>query len=199
MLHFYQNSQIMNICRGMVYFSKNTKETQMISEDDIHKQIERITKMSLEDRSFLLRIYSRAPLVIQVAMENRKKKTFHMLREKFSDCDNEILAYCSHILSIKTYYSRMKNFSKKMFDDMSLNEIRDASMIEIKKDDEKEYLRKSPKRQKVLHYWSVVKMMREHKPKPISFEKIAMHLSKKFNFSVRHNLIAEMWREIENV
>ena len=170
----------------------------METEQELHKQVEQITKIGLQDRAFLLRFFSRSPLVIQVAMENRKRKTFHMLKERFSECNNETLAYCAHLLSIKSHYSLLQKLSQKKFEDMNLDEIRDVSMIKLKKENEKEYLKKAPKRQKVLHYWSIVKMMREQKPKPKSFDSIAKYLGKEYNLDVRHNLIAEMWREIEH-
>ena len=80
---------------------------------------------------------------------------------------------------------------------MSLEEIRDISMISLKIEDEKTYLKSAGKRHKLLHYWAVVKMYRAKKPKALSFEKISTKLKKHYNFTISHNEISKLWRELE--
>ena len=162
-----------------------------------HRQLDLILKISDEDQVFLLKYFSKLPLVIKIELEKKKKKVFHFLRENYGDTDKGILTYAAHILSIKYEYSFEKKFSTKQFDNMNLDEIRNLTMIKLQKEDEKEYLKCSEKRNKLLHYWAVVKMYREHKPKPLSFEKIATKLRKHYNFDVSHNTISVLWREIE--
>lgn len=162
-----------------------------------YQQIETILKTSREDQIFLLKYHSRLPLIIQLELETKKKKTFHYLREYFSSVDNDILSYCAHILSVKTHYSFKKKFSSKKFDYMSLEDIRDVSMINIKIEDEKIYLKSAGKRSKLLHYWSVVKMYRAKKPKALSFDKISTKLKKHYNFTISHNEISKLWRKLE--
>lgn len=163
-----------------------------------HRQLDLILKISDEDQVFLLKYFSKLPLVIKIELEKKKKKVFHFLREKYSDTDKSILTYAAHILSIKHEYSFEKKFSTKHFTNMSLDDIRNLSVIKLQKEDEKEYLSNSEKRNKLLHYWAVVRMYREHKPKPLSFVKISKKLKKHYNFCVSHNTIAVLWRELES-
>ena len=166
-------------------------------EEEQYRQIDMLVKISNDDQTFLLRYFSKLPLSMKLDLEKKKKKTFHFLRERFPDIDHGILSYAAHILSIKYAYSFEQKFSTKQFANMSLEEIRDLSMLKLQKEDEKAYLKHSQKRNKLLHYWAVVKMYREHKPKPLSFEKIAIKLRKQYNFDVSHNTINVLWREIE--
>jgi hypothetical protein len=162
-----------------------------------HKQVDKLVKISSEDQDFLLRFFSKLPLSIKLELEKKKKKIFHFLRESSSQIDYEILSYAAHILSIKTHYSFEKKFSTKQFQNMTLNEIKDVSMIQLKREEEKAYLSNTSKRSKLLHYWSVIKLYREKKPKALSFEKISTKLKKHYNFEISHNEISKLWRELE--
>ncbi len=162
-----------------------------------YKVIEKILKISRDDQKYLLKFYAKQSIEIQLNLEKKKKKTFHFLREKYTDINHGILSYCAHLLSIKSHYSFQKKFSTKKFDTLTLEEIRNISMIKLQIEDEKSYLKSSNKRSKLLHYWSVVKLYRGKKPKPLSFVKISEKLKKHYNFSVSHNTIAVLWREIE--
>jgi len=169
----------------------------MSSIEDQHRQIDLIVKISSDDQAFLLRYFSKLPLIMKLDLEKKKKKIFHSLREKFKAINYDNLGYAAHILAIKSLYSFEKKFSTKQFQNMTIDEIRDVSMIKLHREEEKEYLSHSAKRNKLLHYWSVVKMYRERQPKPLSFVKISEKLKKHYNFSVSHNTIAVLWREIE--
>lgn len=170
----------------------------MEANSNNYTQIENIIKTNRSDQTFLLRYYSRLPIELQLKLETNKKKIFHSLREKYSSAfDYSLLGYCSLILGIKVLYSQEKAFSIKKFDDMSIDEIRDISMIKIARSNEKEYQNASQKRHKTLHYWAVIKMMRSQKPKPKSFEKISIYLKKTYSLNVSHNFLATLWREIE--
>ncbi|GIT98816.1 hypothetical protein [Sulfurovum sp. TSL1] len=162
-----------------------------------HRQMDRLIKTSSEDQGLLLRYFSRLPLSIRLELEKNKKKIFHSMREKYAQINYDVLSYAAHILSIKSHYSFEKKFSTKQFQNMSLDEIRDLSMLQLQKEDEKIYLSKNGKREKLLHYWSVVKLYRSRKPKPISFEKIEEKLEKHYSFKVSHNTINKLWRELE--
>lgn len=164
---------------------------------DYYKKIEDITKCNHDDHNFLLRYLSRLPIFLRVDIEKKRKKTFHFLKEKYPDMQNEVLSYSAHILSIRSQYSTEKNFTSKKFDNLTIDEIRDLSTLKINTSYEKNYLNKSPKRSKLLHYWAIVKECRGKKPKPMSFVKISKHLNKTYNFSIGHNLIAQLWRELE--
>ena len=163
-----------------------------------HKQIDLILKISSDDQAFLLRYFSKLSLSMKLDLEKKKKKIFHSLRDKFTAINYDALGYASHILAIKYLYGFEKKFTTKQFQDMTLNEIQNLSMIKLQKEEEKEYLKHSIKRNKLLHYWAVVKMYREHKPKPLSFVKISKKLKKHYNFCVSHNTIAVLWRELES-
>lgn len=164
-----------------------------------HVKIEQITKCNRKDQDFLLRYLSRLPLTLKLDLEIKRKKTFYTLQQRYKDTSNEILSYAALILAVRCMYSYEQKFSSKQFDDMTLEEIRDVSMIKVERSYEKNYMYNSPKRAKLIHYWAVVKHCREHKPKAMSFIKISEHLKKFYNFSVGHNLISEMWRELEPV
>lgn len=163
-----------------------------------HKMIEQITKSCREDQDSLLRYYSRIPLALKITTENKRKKIFHSLRQQYTNINNAELSYAALILSLKYLHAIEKSFTSKNLESLTIEEIRDISMVKIIKDYEKSYLRNSPKRDKLLHYWAIVKLCRKQKPKPMSFMKISVHLKKKYNFKVGHNLIAQMWSELES-
>lgn len=165
--------------------------------ENLHKQVNKLVKISSKDQTFLLRFFSKLPLSIRLELETKKKKIFHFLRESFPQVSYDILSYAAHILSIKAHYSFEKKFSTKQFQNMTLDEIRDVSLIQLQKENEKIYLSRNDKRSKLLHYWAVIKMYREKKPKPLSFEKISEKLNKHYNFDVSHNTINVIWRELE--
>jgi hypothetical protein len=173
------------------------KGVYMSTTDVLHLEVAKITKISADDQSFLLRYLSRLPLSDRIEAEKRKKKIFHSLREKSSGKDKDLLSYAAHILTIKYMYSKEKRFTSKQFETLSIDEIREVSMIKLRKEDEKEYLKNHGKKHKLLHYWSVVKMYRQRKPKQLSFEKISQLMKKYYNFEVSHNTIAVLWRELE--
>lgn len=169
----------------------------MDTEEFQHKQIEKITKINRKDQTFLLRYYSKLPLAQQINLEKKKKKIFHLLRDKFTNIDFNILSYSAQILSLKTLYSFEKKFSTKKFENMSLDEIRDVSIIKLQREEEKEYLNQTEKRERTIHYWAVIKQLRTRKPKAMSYEKISQRLLKLYGLDVSHNFLSVLWREIE--
>ena len=170
----------------------------MHNTDVLHRAVEQITKTNQKDQDFLLRYFSRLPLTLKVELENKKRKLFHMMRESDKSTEKNILSYASFILAIKYHYALEKSFTTKKFHSMSLEEIRSVSTIKLQRQNYKRYLSQNEKRSKLLHYWSVVKIYRTQKPKPVSFQKISELLKKHYHFSVSHNTIALLWRELED-
>jgi len=174
------------------------KDIYMENLQKLHHQVEKIIKISFDNQNFLFRHYSKYPLAIRIELETQKKKLFYILQKKFNQIDNNILSYAAYILVIKSHYAFEKKFTTKQFNDMTLDEIQDISIIKLHRETEKKYLKNSTKRNKLLHYWSVIKMLRSKKEKPMSFTKISTYLKKYYNFEVSHNTIAVIWREIES-
>lgn len=162
------------------------------------KNIDRICKCNREDQDFLIRYFSRQPLTLKINVMERMKKLFHSLKQKFNNIQNDELSYAAIILAIRHVYALDKMFTKKKFEDLTLEEIRDISTIKIEQFEEMTLPSSAPKRDKLLHYWASVKQCRTLPgKKPMSFQKISKYLEKKYHFKVGHNLISEIWRELE--
>ena len=164
---------------------------------ELTQKVEQITKCSQENQAFLLRWLSRQQITQKLKIEKDRKKIFHLLKDQTYNKSNELLSYCSLVLSLRTQYSLEKKLSTKNFCNMSLDDIQNIAMIRINRSHEAVYINSSPKRNKLIHYWAVVKMCRTSNIKPMSFSNIAKYLKKFYNFEVGHNLIAQLWRELE--
>lgn len=166
-------------------------------QKDPHTQIEQIIKCSSEDQDFLLRYFARKTLSLRLEIEKRRKKIFHMLGQETKFTDNNLLSLAALIISIRYFYNLEKKFINKSFDELTLTQIRDLTTLRLKHQHDKQHITKSPKRQKLLHYWAVVKLCRTQKNKPMSFVNISEYLHKNYNFKISHNEIAKTWKEIE--
>ena len=169
----------------------------MHDKQELTQKVEQITKCSQEDQALLLRWLSRQYISQKLNIEKDRKKIFHTLREKYSLKNNDLLSYSALVLSMRVQYSFEKKLSSKNFAGLSIDEIQNISMIRINRLQDTQHTNSSPKRNKLIHYWAVVKMCRSSNIKPMSFSNIAKHLKKFYNFEVGHNLISQLWRELE--
>lgn len=162
-----------------------------------YNKLEAILKCSAHDQDFLLRFFSRKTLSERLKIEKMRKVTFHMLKENKKDVENDLLSFAALIMSIRYFYANEKKFVHKTFNELTLEQIRDLTIIKLDRLNDKKYVQKTTKRQKLLHYWSIVKLCRSHNNKPMSFIDISQYLRKNYNFKVSHNLIAQLWKELE--
>lgn len=155
--------------------------------------LERLIKMNEKDQAFLFRYLSRLPLEYRLEIMQRHRRLIHKLKERHSELEVETLSYGAMALAIKTFYNEEKQLSRKRFDDMSLEEIGELTIRQIKKFDQKRYA-PSPKREILIGYWAEVKTLKDMKK---GFRYIAQYLLKKHRFKVGHTLIQTTWNQLE--
>lgn len=166
-----------------------------MEQDPSTATLDRLIKINPEDQSFLIRYWARLPLEYRIAMTKRHRKLLHKIKEQNPDIGLEILSYAALILALKSIYSEEKKLTQKRFDEMSMDEIADLSLLKIKKFDNR-LPSPTPKRDKLIHYWAVVKVLRNQKK---SFRNIAKYLKAEYRFEVGHTLIQTTWNELEKV
>lgn len=157
--------------------------------------INSILKINLEDQNFYLRYLSRLPLSIILEILSDQKKIFHKLRQNYGKEELTVLSYCALIMSIQKAKKEEENFEKKDISNLSLDEISDALCKRIAIFTKKEINRTYRKREKLLHYWAIVKVLK--KEKKFSFRKISNFLNNQYRFLISHTEIQKMWNELE--
>ena len=165
----------------------------MKEDNSIGHKLESMIKVNASDQRFLLRYHSRQPIETRIEAMVLHRKVLHQLKGRYQDTTLGLVSYAALILVVKIIYNREEELSKKRFDEMSLDEIADLSLIRIKKFEER-LPSSTPKRNKLIHYWAVVKTLRAEKK---SFRFIKAYLYKEYSFDVGHTLIADTWNELE--
>lgn len=161
--------------------------------DDVMARIERLVKLNLEDQNFLLRYFARLPLNLRTTVLARHRRTMYSIKQKHPETTNEEASYAGMILALKSLYAQERKLSRKDFKDMSIEEIADLSLMDVKIFESK-LPSPTPKRDKVLQHWALIKLLRNE---GMSFRKIATYMKRK-RVDVGHSLIHSMWIEFEN-
>lgn len=137
------------------------------------KEIEKITKMSLQMQAQNLKIFARIDTEYKMEILNQQKVIFHKLKEIHKNTINSILTLCSLLLAIKLVVTDETE-----------------KIICIKKNK-----RKSSKREKLLDVWAIIRNLK-YKNK-LSFREIKKYLKKYHKIEVAHSTLCEMWNQIE--
>lgn len=163
--------------------------------DEKQLEIERLLKVSFQQQSTLLRYFGRSDLIARIKILAEKTERFHKLRHENGNSDKNILEYCALILAIQKAHDEEQSFQKKSFASLAIEEVRilsqkkaDAFIRKIKKPD--------PKREKLLGYWAVVRMLKLEKN--FSFRQISLYLKRYHRADFAHSTIHKLWIELEN-
>lgn len=140
--------------------------------------ITKLTKVSSEKERQLLRAFSRFPPENKLEVFDTQRPIFHQLKQKHKDIANNILTYCSLILSIDQFVKSDKKF--------------DIKALAIKHKNQ----RKARKREKILDRWAIVKTLKIDQN--MSFRAISIYLKKHHKIEVAHSTIFDMWNELES-
>ena len=139
-----------------------------------YKEIEKITKMHMEQQNQLLRFFSRVDLETKLKIMQTQREIFHILKNLHKNIDNTALTYSSLVVSIlrerKNSNSNTKIFKAKKF-------------------------RRSSKKDKILEKWAIVKSLKNDEK--LSFRQISVYLQKYYRFYVSYSLIYKIWSELE--
>lgn len=142
-----------------------------------YKDVEKTTKMPIEQQNQLLRIFARVYIADKLMIIKQQKKIFFHLKNTYNyNVDNTILTYSAFILSINQYLNDNKNNIK-------------ISIFKAAK------FRKSFKRDKIIEKWAVVKSLKNHEK--LSFRQISQYLQKYHRLDISYSLIYRLWIEIE--
>ena len=144
---------------------------------EVHKQIESITKFTIEMQNQQLRIFARLQAEERLVIMKLQKSLFYGLRQKNNEVPLDLLSYASLVLAIKQHHDDFDEVDKKL--------------VAIKK----RVTRKARSREKLLCYWALIKTLRNDKQ--LSFREISRYLQKYHKFEVAHSTIYELWKELE--
>ena len=155
--------------------------------------VEKITESNTEEHNFLLRYYARVGVSLKLEILLKHRKLLYSLKNNYSDAKIEEISYAALILSIKYQYADRKKLLDKKFEDMSLEEIRKITLINIRSFKEKKHYKKT-KKNGLLRYLGLIRMMREE---DIGFRDIADYIRTEYKFKVGYSTVYDMWKEIE--
>lgn len=139
-----------------------------------YKEIEKITKMHMEQHNQLLRFFSRVDLSTRLKVFQVQKEIFFKLKNLHKDMDNTVLSYSSLIVSILV---ERRNTNKN------------AKIFKAKK------FRRSLKREKILEKLAIIKSLKNDEK--LSFRQIATYLRKYHKLNVSYSTIHKIWSELE--
>jgi hypothetical protein len=157
--------------------------------------ITRWCKISTSDIIKLIKYFAKQPISVQIKILKMHREVLFKNKNyiKKQSIDISIGSYIAMILSIKYYYALEQKLTKLKFEDLSAEELRDISIIQVQKFDTK--FVKQKKRDRLKHYWSIVKYL---KLQDKSFRKISHYLEYKYKFKISHSEIFKAWQELEN-
>lgn len=157
--------------------------------------ITRWCKISIDDIRTLNKYYAKQPISIQIRICAMHREILFRSKEKMKkdSISIDISSYISMLLSIKYYYALDKKLTKVKFEDLSFDELRNISMIQLEKFDAK--FMQHGKRDKLKSLWSIVMHL---KSKKIGSRKISKYLESEHKFKISHTEICKAWNKLEN-
>jgi len=152
-------------------------------------------KISSDDVEKLLKYFAKQPIEIQIQILKSHRETLFRSKDqmKSQSISIEISSFIALILAVKYHYALEKKLTRVKLEELTVEELRDITMLKIKKHDAK-YVHQT-KRNKLKHYWSVVKYLKKENK---SFRHIALYLKNEHNFIISHSEIHKAWIEIED-
>lgn len=157
--------------------------------------IARMIKVNTNDQTKHINYFSRCPLGIRLEIFEKHRDVFHRFREIYrEEASFSDISYCSLILAIALTRAQEKALVTKNFKELTLDEIRDLSSLQVKKFVEKTEKRAS-KRDKLTGYWPLIHDLKINHG--LSFEKLSLFLLKKRKFKVSVASIHKLWHELE--
>jgi len=158
--------------------------------------IQTITKLNDEQQKYHLRFLTRVNIELRIEIFSAHKQLFYELKQNQKEnISLSILSYAALILAIKNTMEEFDDTKNLNFDGLTQNEIKKISSKKAKLFLYKQYRVKS-KSDKLLDYWSVVKVLKEQEG--FSFRQIESYLKKKHKLDVAHVTIYNMWKKFEN-
>lgn len=156
--------------------------------------VERLTKCTVEQQKFLLRLVARSPVSWILLWVQRHRKILYMLKSHQEQYGVEVISYSAMILAAKSMRADDEKLAKLDFKDMTLEEIRDLATRKIGIFvDAKKRKRKAPQREFLLRHWGEVKEVKARG----SFEDVMDYLRVNYKREVARSTIWRMWQEFE--
>ena len=159
------------------------------------RQVGDLTRTSTDDVLRLMRYFARLPIEVQIeTMARHREILFRNLKGfKEKGIETKLASFVAFVLAIKYQYGLEKRLTRKKFEEMSAEELRDLSLLELGRIDAR--FAKKRKRDKLLHYWGVVKSLKDQGR---SFREIARYLEYRHRFTISHSEIYKAWRRLES-
>lgn len=162
--------------------------------DNDGKNVEIITKSSLEDQAFQNRYYARLGHCMQFEVFKRHRKVLYMLNQKYKN-ENvaiHILSYSAFVLAIKSIRVDEQKISTKNFVDLELEEIQALSILKIMKYKDKKQ-KKVTKRSMIIAISSDISTALDE---GLSFRDLEHYLKKEHNISAKKSTIFAVCKEM---
>lgn len=151
-------------------------------------------KASTSDINKLVKYFAKQPITIQISILKMHRGILFKNKDQMNGQNIviEVASYIAMLLAIKYYYALEQKSIKSKFEDLSSEDLRNISIIQLEKFDAK--YKQNGKRDILKHYWSDVRLLKE---KNKSFRKIAKFLEEKHKFKISHSEIYKAWKELE--
>ena len=144
----------------------------------INATVDRLLKINQEEQKIALRKFTKLSISEKVEIFDIQRDIFYKIKQVNQDLAINLLSYVSFIKAIHKYHNNVYKV------DRFVAQIKGRS------------LKKQPKRDKLLGYWSLIKTLKAKEN--LSFREISKYLKKYHKFDVAHSLIYNLWTEFEN-
>ena len=157
--------------------------------------LEKMLKLSKDDQTRHINYLAKSPIEIRLDLFEKQREVFYPLSQKYKDrMSASDITYGALILAIGGTRAIEKKLTQKVFETLSIDEIRDLSSMRAITFKHK-MTNVSHKHEKLMGYWAIVRTLRlDHS---YSYERISQYLKKKHRFSIAASTIMKKWKELE--
>jgi len=157
--------------------------------------IEKITKVNLQEQTFLLKYLGRLTIKSRLKVMEQHRRVLFLFKDKYNKFSLELLSYASLVLTLKLTFDNRKKLDSLNFQNMSIEKIEQISLKKIELYLDKEFTRNKPKRERILRHWAEIKVL---KTKGASFQRISEYLAKKRYVTCAKSTLHRLWHELED-
>jgi len=156
-------------------------------------KIRNIVKITKEEQHKLLKYYAKQPRSIRIDIMEFRRKVFHMIKERFAGVSLATLDEAALVISTRSTFIKEESLRKLNIEDMTLEQLQNLSMLSMKQFEDK-LPTSSPRKDKLITYWSIVKLF---KSEGKSVNNLRLFLESNKKFKVSNTLILDTFLELE--
>ena len=160
------------------------------------KLISDLTKTDDMKRAKLFRWFARQPAAIQLAAVDFMVRNYHQTKEDPSGL-NQAQRYFLGFVRALSNMAAVERASAKKAVDHDLEPLGGITRIQTERVRAMKKKKQSPKRQRLVALWGLVRELHNDKKQPLSFRDIAAFLEKYRNLKISYAYIERIWKELE--